>query len=381
MSEFFKVQPVLLGSILVLGGLAKLRRERGREAVRQSAFALLVRREGLVAPAWELLGCAELLLGLLLLLAPPWQWVRAATVVHAFWGDELNAVWAWLFAPERSCGCFGGASTAPASWRTVARTSLLWAAAVVTAVRPRSWWQIHPEPQLLVLVLLEALVFVWLSPEVPTLLRQFRVGQARLPRCLDSHMSAEEALEALRRSHAWDGLSMYVRRAEPSEHWRDGCWRFLAFPAEYSGRGAHSYLRRSRSTRWQTGTRRARGRACPGDLPLGDLGRSGVDKHAERVPASRWSTGENTTGQMAGLPYPHHFLRDGSCRPGVPVAPEWKPGGLLCPVLPAATQRAARPKQLAVGLASRRRGTNCGRRRVRELNGYHQQDIEGHARG
>ena len=56
----------------------------------------------------------------------------------------------------------------------------------------------------------------------------------------------------LRRSVLWADARQYLAADAPSEQWREGCWRYLAYPANYDGEAATAvfalYLGRDRAS-------------------------------------------------------------------------------------------------------------------------------------
>jgi hypothetical protein len=136
--------------------------------------------------------------------------------------------------PDVGCGCFGDFSTAPVSGRTLARSGLLSVAALSTiglpaVTEPRSGARLG---QLLAIMAVELIVLGALSPELGEGL--IRLGYSEP--CELRAMSAERTLAALRHSKAWRRHSSVITSYEPTDIWRELCWRYVVFPASYQDR-------------------------------------------------------------------------------------------------------------------------------------------------
>jgi hypothetical protein len=135
--------------------------------------------------------------------------------------------------PDIGCGCFGDYSTAPVSRRTLARSALLALAALSTIGLPAIS---QPRPadavRLLIILAAELVVLGALSPELGEGL--IRLGYSEP--CELRAMSAERTLTALHRSKPWRRHSGLIISDTPTDVWRELCWRYVVFPARYSGR-------------------------------------------------------------------------------------------------------------------------------------------------
>jgi hypothetical protein len=136
--------------------------------------------------------------------------------------------------PDVGCGCFGDFSTAPVSGRTLARSGLLSIAALSTiglpaVTEPRSGARLG---QLLAIMAVELIVLGALSPELGEGL--IRLGYSEP--CELRAMAAERSLAALRHSKAWRRHSAVITASEPTDMWRELCWRYVVFPASCEGR-------------------------------------------------------------------------------------------------------------------------------------------------
>ena len=138
--------------------------------------------------------------------------------------------------PDIGCGCFGDFSTAPVTGRTLARSALLSAAALGT-IRlppiqlPRSG---GGAVALLTLFTAEIGLFGLLSPEVRDIL--VRIGYSAP--CELRVISAEQTLAALQRTAQWRRHYSLIADQQPSDMWRELCWRYIVFPSQYGEREA-----------------------------------------------------------------------------------------------------------------------------------------------
>jgi len=136
--------------------------------------------------------------------------------------------------PDVGCGCFGDFSTAPVSGRTLTRSALLSAAALSTLglpaiMQPRLGAE---TTTLLVVMIIELLVLGALSPELGETL--VRLGYTEP--CELRAVPAERTLVALRRSKHWRKHAALITSDTPTDVWRELCWRYMVFPAQYQGR-------------------------------------------------------------------------------------------------------------------------------------------------
>jgi hypothetical protein len=229
------------GLLLVAGGLAKAADSSSR-AVRKTVLARLIPGRRLLRAAWGLVAAAELVVGVLVLsgLAVPWPEVAAALLLS---GAALVAVWGLRFAPDAGCGCLGARSTTRISARAAVRVGYLAALAALAALGGASWTSVFHDPAAAAVTLAAGVALAWLSPELPELRENaaFRVGrasrQARLLReaACARRISVEGSVSRLRRSELWERARPYVSADAPTEHWEEGCWRLICYPAVYEG--------------------------------------------------------------------------------------------------------------------------------------------------
>jgi hypothetical protein len=150
--------------------------------------------------------------------------------------------------PEAGCGCFADLSTAPVSGGTLAWSALLAVAALSTV-----WLHNLRQPdtvgsalRLLVFLGLELLVVGALSPEIGEALIRFGYSEPRELR----EVPVRRTLATLRRSSQWTYYAALISAEVPADVWRELCWRYVVFQAEYEGQPAEVifavFLRRRR---------------------------------------------------------------------------------------------------------------------------------------
>jgi hypothetical protein len=190
--------------------------------------------------------------------------------------------------PDIGCGCFGDFSHSPVDWRTVARSALLAVAALVTIGLNRLEPP-HSKPGavlLLGILVAELAALASLSPELGEAL--VRLGYSEP--CELRIVPPDRTLTALRRSSQWRRHVGLLTADVPVDVWREMCWRYLVFPAQYGDRDAEIvfavFLRQRRPLIHSAMVDAATGDAVPGtSMPA-------------RPPWSRWSW----PGRLAQLP-------------------------------------------------------------------------------
>lgn len=138
--------------------------------------------------------------------------------------------------PDVGCGCFGEFSQTPVTGRTIARSALLAIAAIATMKLPPirlPSWPGHGIALLLMLVT-ELIVLGLLSPEIRDVL--VRIGYSAP--CELRVVHPEQSLAALHRSTQWRRHASLIASYEPSDVWRELCWRYIAYPSKHDGRDA-----------------------------------------------------------------------------------------------------------------------------------------------
>ena len=239
LSALREVQIPLLAVLLISGAVAKAGRAirvRGAAWTSPTAlFPLHLRRPLAIA-----LCCAELLLGGGLLVTAgsfgagtPAITVRALTTLLLATGvgalHELRSR-----RPQAGCGCFGELSHAPVSWRVLARAALLAVAALgtVTAGQLHGLATLTGTWVLTGIVVAEVAVLAALSPEIGEVM--VRLGYSEP--CELRRIPVARTLATIRRSAQWRRYRRYLTDTEPSDVWREACWRYVVFPGIAEGR-------------------------------------------------------------------------------------------------------------------------------------------------
>ncbi|WP_186356055.1 MauE/DoxX family redox-associated membrane protein [Streptomonospora sp. PA3] len=225
-----EAQLLVLAVILLPGAAAKLldRSPRG-----QGPAVLLP--IGWRRPATLAHGAAEGVLALALLGA--WGIAGDAARIGAallFAGGAAALVVLRRSSPETGCGCFGGLSTTPVDWRSIARSGLLAVSALAAIGVPSSAAGVAAGATLghAGVLALEAVLIGALSPELVELARR----AARPVPCAVREIPVQRTLARLRASDVWRSNAAVVEGTEPLDVWRQGCWRFAVFPGRRSGR-------------------------------------------------------------------------------------------------------------------------------------------------
>jgi hypothetical protein len=136
--------------------------------------------------------------------------------------------------PDAGCGCFGDLSGTPVNWRTITRAVLLGAAALASIGAkplglPGSSGQ---AAEMLGLTLVELALLAALSPEIGQLM--VRLGHAEP--CEVRRVPVARTLATLRASAPWQRYRPHLTSTTPTDVWREGCWRFAAYPGVLSSR-------------------------------------------------------------------------------------------------------------------------------------------------
>jgi hypothetical protein len=138
--------------------------------------------------------------------------------------------------PDLGCGCFGELSATPITARHMVRSLGLAVVALVSIYVPRISLSLLGQRVGWIGLFLaaELALFALLSPEVRDVL--VRIGYS-LP-CEMRMQSADQTLAALTRSAQWRKHSALIASDEPSDVWRELCWRYATFPSNYPDRKA-----------------------------------------------------------------------------------------------------------------------------------------------
>lgn len=245
LSETRGIQALLLAVVLIGACAAKSRHaigSRSADAVDSPAALFPVR---LRRPAAITLCVTELSLGIALLVTavplPGGAGLESTVAVYARGAAALFFLTATATLrelrdrrPEAGCGCFGDLSHTPVSWRSIARAALLCAVALASiGARPlrmpgspgMAWL-------LLAIVAAELAALGALSPELSEVM--VRLGYCEP--CEARRIPVSRTLNSLRASSQWRRYRRHLTADEPSDVWREGCWRFAVFPGMAEGR-------------------------------------------------------------------------------------------------------------------------------------------------
>lgn len=238
LSALREIQIPLLAVLLMGAAIAKggpLARGRGVDTGPPSMFPLRLRGRMAVA-----LCVGEFCLGAALLATAgsfgagvPAMAVRAlTTVMFAIGVGALHEL--RNRRPEAGCGCFGDLSHAPVGWRALVRAGLLSVAALstVTAGPLRGLAPMAQAWTLAGIVAAEIAGLVALSPEIGEIM--VRLGYSEP--CELRRIPVSRTLAALRGSTQWRRYRRILSGTEPSDVWREGCWRYAVFPGIAEGR-------------------------------------------------------------------------------------------------------------------------------------------------
>lgn len=232
-----EVQVPLLAAVLIGGCLAKARQAlRPRPGPGPTVlFPPWLRR-----PVTVTLCATELALGAALLLTAgrsgagiPALAVRAATVL--LFGTAAAALCELRARrPDAGCGCFGELSRTPVSWRVIGRAALLCGAALSSVgVPPLRMPESSDQAWLtLAAAAVELAVLAALSPEIG----QAVVRLSHADPCELREVPVRRTLSTLRASPPWRRYQRFLTSPVPADIWREGCWRFLVFPAVLASR-------------------------------------------------------------------------------------------------------------------------------------------------
>ncbi|MER6948503.1 MauE/DoxX family redox-associated membrane protein [Nonomuraea sp. NPDC000554] len=215
--------PVLI-VLLVMGAVAKVVTARsGGEARALTRFGPAVLVSGrMQVPV--LLACAagELVLavGVTFSMSPIFRWATVAFfALSSYVLLELRRR-----RPDAGCGCFGEVSSVPVGRRSIGRTVVLTAMALVSVWADVPGWMAFSQSSWLSAA--GVVVLALLSPEIEELIDRVRY---RAP-CEQRRAPAEQiTLSRLRTSSTWRAHRDQLASAEPYDSWRELCWRFFVF--------------------------------------------------------------------------------------------------------------------------------------------------------
>jgi hypothetical protein len=232
-----EIQVPLLAVLLIGGGLTKARQAlRARHGPGPTAmFAPWLRR-----PAAVTLCTTELILGAALLLtagrAGPGAPALAVRAITALLFGTAAAALHELRArrPGAGCGCFGELSRTPVNLRVIARATLLCVAALCSIGAPplRMPDSAGQAGTTLAAAAIELAALAALSPEISQALTRLSHADP----CELREVPVWRTLSTLRASTPWRNYQRFLSAPAPVDIWREGCWRFLVFPAVLASR-------------------------------------------------------------------------------------------------------------------------------------------------
>ncbi|MDA2805738.1 MauE/DoxX family redox-associated membrane protein [Nocardiopsis suaedae] len=228
-AELIQIQPPLVALLLLLGAAAKaVDRTGGGGPVSLLPGAL--HRPASAATALLEAALAVLLLSAAGPVGAAAGW--AAAGLFAFSAVLLAVV--RRRDPQMNCGCFGGLSTEPVGWRTIARAAVLAVAAVGAAVAGGGGLQALAglTGAQAAVGAAELAVLAVLSPE----LREAAVRVFGREACAVRRVPVRRSLARLRRSEVWRANRVVVDGTDPVDVWRHGCWRLMRFTGRRNGR-------------------------------------------------------------------------------------------------------------------------------------------------
>jgi hypothetical protein len=131
--------------------------------------------------------------------------------------------------PGAGCGCFGDLSDTPVTLRSLARSALLCVGALASIgappLRPPS--SVGQALLLLATATGELALLAGISPEISEVM--VRLGYCEP--CEARRLPVSRTMASLRGSAAWRYFRAYLAGVAPSDIWREGCWRFVTYPA------------------------------------------------------------------------------------------------------------------------------------------------------
>jgi hypothetical protein len=235
-----ELQVPLLAVLLIGGCAAKARRAIGARSIDAGIGPTAMFPVPLRRPAAMAIGAIEFVLGIGLL-------VTAGRIGAGWPADAVRGAAALLFCtavaalqelrtrrPDAGCGCFGDLSGSPVNWRTITRAALLGAAAIASigAAPLRMPGSPGQAAVMLALALVELALLAALSPEIGQLM--VRLGHAEP--CEVRRVPVDRTLATLRASAPWRRYRSHLLSTTPTDVWREGCWRFAAYPGVLASR-------------------------------------------------------------------------------------------------------------------------------------------------
>jgi hypothetical protein len=136
--------------------------------------------------------------------------------------------------PDAGCGCFGDLSRTPVGWRVIARAVLLCLAALsVVRAPPLRMPTSAGQAWLILAVTAASLALIGaLSPEIGVVMRRLSHAEP----CEVRAVPVARTLAALHATPVWRRYQRFIVAEAPTDVWREGCWRFIVYPAVLASR-------------------------------------------------------------------------------------------------------------------------------------------------
>lgn len=231
---FAELETVFLAIVLVLAAATKVAQRNTLEGT-ELLYGIGKLPGAVRVRLWYGIAFLELALACALL-AVPGRTVDLTVLVFFVGASALLAI-AKKRAPESACGCFG--LTPGITAGSVARSTGFMLLALYCATR---WPSAGPHFGAFAgggVIGVQTLAVLLAVARVPSP-RGWRgvLLRLRTPRCLTATQTVYWALAVARRTRLWEDASKWITSATASDHWREGCWRFLAFDADHEGSAA-----------------------------------------------------------------------------------------------------------------------------------------------
>jgi hypothetical protein len=229
MTAVFAFQIWLVAAGLVVASVAKLA-NKAPELTAERAYLTRGLSTSRGVAVWRAVAVIEVVLAIGLVVGParrPALFVVGLLLLSA----ATYGVLAKVRAPDSACGCSGG--TEMVSWRIPARAVLLMALIGLATAANSSSSDVRGLGWLSTGVIAAEVTVIWIAfPElrVSSLRLAIRERRALGARCLWSRRSVAWAQSQIQRTHLWHELC--PQEGALVDHWRQGCWRFLAYDGE-----------------------------------------------------------------------------------------------------------------------------------------------------
>lgn len=234
-------QALVVALVFAWAGVWKLAFPRARALAAKSALVRLVRSRQRAVVAHLALGCAEIVVAVLLVLPPARVWALGSAALLAL-GFLAYLLLARRIAPDAPCACMGGRETR-ISRRSLARAGILLVLSVA-GWPVREFWgaALVNAPWTVPLLVLEVIGLWLLSPEFGWQGWRFSRWLTRsLRRRLDPTCS-RTPLDLAAIERGLEGTAPYLRLGVTSDArtdaWREGCWDFVAYSVHYEDQPA-----------------------------------------------------------------------------------------------------------------------------------------------